>query len=128
MEQIVCESLCLITKMESWHLRLDHLSDGKLLELEKCYPEKKFGAYRLCEACLVGKHKRSAFRMLDANRMLKSYVAGDNSGLFFEATLNGKQHMLVLMDCKSKHGKLSLMVTRSVQSILNNVKEFVKHI
>jgi hypothetical protein len=53
MELIVCESLCLITKMESWHLWLGHLSDGKQLELEKFYPEKKFVAYGPCQACLM---------------------------------------------------------------------------
>jgi hypothetical protein len=82
MELIVFESLCLITKMELWHLRLDHLSDGKLLELGKCNPEKKYVAYGLCEACLVGKHKRSAFRTLDAKRMVKSCEAGDICGSF----------------------------------------------
>jgi hypothetical protein len=36
--------------------------------------------------------------------------------------------MLVLMDCKSKYEKVSLLVTKSVKSIVKNVKDFVKHI
>jgi hypothetical protein len=60
--------------------------------------------------------------------MLKSCVAGDICGLFSEATLNEKRYMLVLMDCKSKTEKVSVLVTRSVQLIVKNVKDFVKHI
>jgi hypothetical protein len=63
--------------------------------------------------------------MLDADRMLKSCVARDICGRFSEATLNGEPYMLGLMDCQSKYGKISLLVTRSVQLI---VKDFVKHI
>jgi hypothetical protein len=128
MELIVHESLILITKMESWHLQLGHLSHDKLLELGKFYPKKKFVAYRPCEACLIEKHKRSSFQTLDAKRMLKSCVAGDICGLFSEATLNGEQYMLVLMDCESKYVKITLAVPRSVQLICKSIKDFVKHI
>jgi hypothetical protein len=61
MELIVSESLFLITKIESWHLRLGHLLDSKLLESGKFYPKKKLVACGPCQACLVGKYKKSLF-------------------------------------------------------------------
>jgi hypothetical protein len=75
MEQIVRESLCLMTKIEMRLLLLGHLLDGKLLELAKFYPAKIFVAYGPCEACLIGKHKRSAFKTLDADRVKNKSVA-----------------------------------------------------
>jgi hypothetical protein len=125
---IVCESLCLDTKKETRHLQLGHLPDGYQLELGKFHFEKKLVAYGLCEACLIGKDKRSVSKRLYATRMLKSCVAGDICGPFKKAVFNGEQYMLVLMDCKSKYEIISWLVTRRVQLIVKNVKDLIKPI
>jgi GAG-pre-integrase domain len=64
MELILYDESCMVARMESWHLRLGHPSDNKLMELWKFYPDKKFSPYGQCEACMVGKHRRNAFASL----------------------------------------------------------------
>jgi hypothetical protein len=101
-----------------WHVRFGHVNFTSLKKmavggLVRGLPKLE-QLEKLCEACLVGKHKRTPFSSQASRCASKSLelLHGDRCGAIKPPTPSGNQYFLLLVDDFSRYMWVSLMASK----------------
>ncbi|GJV91937.1 retrovirus-related pol polyprotein from transposon TNT 1-94 [Tanacetum coccineum] len=125
-DMMASSPICLLskaikTKSWLWHRRLSHLNFGAINHLAKHglvhdLPILKFEKDHLCSACAMGKSKKQLHKPKseDTNQEKLYLLHMDLYGPLRVASVNGKKHILVIMDDYSRFTWVGISYETSV--------------
>ncbi|KAH9687889.1 Integrase catalytic domain-containing protein [Citrus sinensis] len=114
-----------IDKIKIWHLRLGHIGERGLKELEKqgVFGNEKFGNLDFCEDCVLGKATRSSFkRSVHKSKDKLEYVHSDLWGPAQQISLGGNSYFLSFIDDYSR--KVWVYTLKSKYQVFDKLKEW----
>nr|GEY52958.1 hypothetical protein [Tanacetum cinerariifolium] len=130
--------ICLLSKASKnkswlWHCRLNHLNfdtinDLTRKDLVRGLPRLKFEKYHLCSACQLGKSKKHTHKPKAENTNLEVFntLHMDLCRLMRVQTINGKKHILVIIDDYSRFTSIKFL--RSKDETPQFIIKFLKQI
>ncbi|KAH9722896.1 Integrase catalytic domain-containing protein [Citrus sinensis] len=114
-----------IDKIKIWHLRLGHIGERGLKELEKqgVLGNEKLGNLDFCEDCVLGKATRSSFkRSVHKSKDKLEYVHSDLWGPAQQISLGGNSYFLSFIDDYSR--KVWVYTLKSKDQVFDKFKEW----
>ncbi|KAH9703677.1 hypothetical protein KPL70_011177 [Citrus sinensis] len=114
-----------IDKIKIWHLRLGHIGERGLKELEKqgVLVNEKLGNLDFCEDCVLGKATRSSFkRSVHKSKDKLEYVHSDLWGPAQQISLGGNSYFLSFIDDYSR--KVWVYTLKSKDQVFDKFKEW----
>ncbi|KAH9649116.1 hypothetical protein KPL70_025868 [Citrus sinensis] len=115
----------IIDKIKIWHLRLGHIGERGLKELEKqgVLGNEKLGNLDFCEDCVLGKATRSSFkRSVHKSKDKLEYVHSDLWGPAQQKSLGGNSYFLSFIDDYSR--KVWVYTLKSKDQVFDKFKEW----
>jgi hypothetical protein len=115
---LVCLSMVVGEDAWHWHARFGHINFGALRKMAReglvCGLPLLSQVEQVCEACLVGKHRRMLFLYAAQRRATEvlELVHGDLCSPITPATPSGKQYFLLLVDDHSHYMWVALLATK----------------
>ncbi|KAH9650266.1 hypothetical protein KPL70_026310 [Citrus sinensis] len=112
-------------KIKIWHLRLGHIGERGLKELEKqgVFGDDKLGNLDFCEDCVLGKATRSSFkRLVHKSKDKLKYVHSDLWGLAQQISLGGNSYFLSFIDNFSR--KVWVYTLKNKDQVFDKFKEW----
>ncbi|KAH9680636.1 Integrase catalytic domain-containing protein [Citrus sinensis] len=114
-----------IDKIKIWHLRLGHIGEKGLKELEKqgVLGNNKLGNLDFCEDCVLGKTTRSSFkRSVHKFKDKLEYVHSDLWGPAQQISLGGNSYFLSFIDDYSR--KVWVYTLKNKDQVFDKFKEW----
>jgi hypothetical protein len=113
-----------IPKAAIWHFKFGHLSNNRLLELNKSFPFVNIDPNSACDICHYARHRKSKFT-LSSNRAIACYelIHFDIWGPLAVPSIHGHKYFLTAVDDYSRFTWIILCKTKS--EIPNLVQQFI---
>ncbi|KAH9660266.1 hypothetical protein KPL70_024153 [Citrus sinensis] len=115
-------------KTKIWHLRLGHISEKGLKELEHqgMFGTDKIGKLEFCEVCVLGKSSRGSFKRSNQKSQGRlEYAHTDLWGPAQNVSLGGNRYFLSIIDDFSR--KVWVYVLKNKDQVFEKFKEW-KHL
>ncbi|GKE38781.1 retrovirus-related pol polyprotein from transposon TNT 1-94 [Tanacetum coccineum] len=127
-DMMASSPICLLSKASKtkswlWHRRLSHLNFGVINHLAKNSPVRgllklKFEKDHLCSACAMGKSKKQSHKPKseDTNQEKLYLLHMDLYGPMRVTSVNGKKHILIIMDDYSRFTWVKFLASKDEAS------------